>query len=163
MQANPAEAINGDTTEEPIRPLAEARAHWSLFVPSVLVALLYGVVWLALDLTGLTGGALSKLIFLTLIFAPPVLLAYAFLRYYSTGVALTENCILVAQGWPHHLGQEIALSDVDAIEARVSTIGRLFGAGGVVIEVTDGHAIEVVDLARPQAFVDAVSRKLMGG
>ncbi|MBZ0216349.1 MAG: hypothetical protein K8F25_07350, partial [Fimbriimonadaceae bacterium] len=75
-----ADELDGEF-DETVHPLVETRAHWSLFLPSVVVALIYGLAWLMLAMVGQGGGGLAKIMFLVLVIAPPVLLAHAFLRY----------------------------------------------------------------------------------
>jgi uncharacterized membrane protein YdbT with pleckstrin-like domain len=143
-----------------IEPLAETGGHWSVFLPALLVAILYGVLWLLLDLTGRGSGALARLIFLVLIAAPPLLLAHAFLRFYSTGVAVTRQHILVARGWPRHMGEQIPLKDVESATLRVSRLSRLLGVGGIHIRLWDGNAIDARDLADPSDVVETIRKRL---
>jgi uncharacterized membrane protein YdbT with pleckstrin-like domain len=140
--------------------LAEAGAHWSLFVPAVLVAALYGASWIALDAAGRGGGALSRLIFLVLVAAPPLLLGHAFLRFYSTGVVVTRDHILVARGWPHQTVERVPLSEVEALSVRASLLARLLGSGSLHIRLWDGRDIDARDLARPQNIVEALTGRL---
>lgn len=145
---------------EPLDSLAEVEAHWSLFLPAILVGALYGASWLALDATGRSGGALARLVFLVLVAAPPLLLGHAFLRFYSVGVAATRNFILVARGWPHQSAERIPLSEVESVSVRSSLISRLLGAGSLHIRLWDGRDIDARDLARPQKIVDALEGRL---
>lgn len=145
-----------DATE----PLAEAGAHWSLFVPALLVAVLYGAGWLALETTGRGGGALSRLVFLVLLAAPPLLIAHAFLRFHSAGVMVTGEHILVARGWPHQSGEQIPLSEVESVSVRASLLSRLLGSGSLHIRLWDGRDIDARDLSRPQDIVEALSGRL---
>lgn len=146
--------------EEAIRPLAEVRAHWSLFLPTPIVAAVYGGAWLYVETTALAGGALARLLFLVMLLAPPLLLAYAFLRYYSTGAALTRHHLLLSRGWPHVGGEEIALSEIEAVTVRETWLGRLLGAGTLHVRLRDGGAIATRDLAAPGDFAAAVTARL---
>jgi len=145
-----------ETTE----PLAEAGAHWSLFLPAILVGALYGAGWLGLDVTGRGGGALARLVFLVLVAAPPLLLGHAFLRFYSAGVVVTAEHILVARGWPHQTAERIPLSEVESVSVRASLLSRLLGSGSLHIRLWDGRDVDARDLARPQDIVEALNGRL---
>lgn len=160
MRTSLFETMAADVDQEEIHPIAEIRAHWSLFLPTLLVALVYGGAWLYVEATGLAGGALARLLFLVLLLAPPLLLAYAFLRYYSTGVALIRNHLLVSPGWPHVGGEQIPLAEIESVSVRASRLGRLLGAGGLHIRLWDGGEIDVRDLAEPDAFAARASAGL---
>lgn len=136
--------------------LAEVGAHWSLFLPAILVAIIYGVAWLLLDFGGHGEGALGRLIFLVLVAAPPLLWGHAFLRFYSTGAAVTQNHVVVARGWPHHEAIRIALSEIESATMRVSWLARMLGAGSIHLRLWDGSEIDVYDLERPDRVVEII-------
>ena len=145
---------------ETIETLTAVRAHWSLFLPALIVAALYGMSWLGLDATGRSGGALARLVFLVLLVAPPLLLAHAFLRFYSAGVAVGPNHVLVARGWPHHEGDQIPLSEIESVSVRSSLIARLLGAGSIHIRLWNGNDIDVRDIADPDRIVEIIRARL---
>lgn len=146
--------------EEPLEPLATARAHWSVFLPAVIVAALYGIAWLGLDAAGRTGGALGRLVFLVLLMAPPLLVAHAFLRFYSAGVTVTRKYILVARGWPHYTAERIPLAEVESVTERRSLMSRLLGAGSLHIRLWDGRDVDARDLADPREVVGVIRGRL---
>lgn len=147
-------------TEEEIHPLVDARAHWSLFVPAIVIAVLYGLVWLAMELGGRGDGALAKLVFIVFIVAPPLLFVFAFLRYFSTGVGVTESGVLVARGWPHREGEVIPLDDIVAVDAQQSWVSRRLGSGTVRLLLRDGELIRVQDIADPQVIAGAIEARI---
>lgn len=153
-----------DSTEaeidEAVIPIAETRAHWSLFLPSVLVALIYGLAWALLAISGQGNGALAKIMFLVLVVAPPVLLAHAFLRFKSVGIALTNRHVLVAKGWPRMEGQQFEIEDIAKIGFRSSAIGRQLGVGKITLRLTDGRNISVSDVADPNAICTAIQHHI---
>jgi len=146
--------------EEPIEPLAKARAHWSVFLPAVIVAALYGLGWVGLDTTGHAGGALGRLVFLVLLTAPPLLVAHAFLRYYSARATVTRKYILLSRGWPRYTAERIPLADVESVTLRRSLVARLVGAGSLHIRLWDGRDIDARDLADPHELVDIIRGRL---
>lgn len=149
-----------DGEDDAILPLADTRAHWSLFLPAAAVALVYGLTMVLLGATGKGQGELARLVQLVFVLAPPLLLAHAFLRYYSTGLAVTEEHVLTARGWPRRMGEQVALADVTAIEIVSTRLQRRLGAGRVRLTLKDGGRITVNDLARPEPVVEAIARRI---
>lgn len=156
-------AVNGNMQEQVaedarlgMEPLADAGAHWSLFLPALLVAVIYGAAWLLLDFGGFGDGALARLIFLVLVAAPPLLWGHAFLRFYSIGVAVTPEHVLIARGWPHHDAIRIPLSEIESATMRTSWLARILGAGSIHIRLWDGSDIDVYDLERPRRVVEII-------
>ena len=139
-----------------VLPIAESRAHWSLFLPSALVALVYALAWGLLVLTGQGDGALAKVMFLVMMIAPPILLVQAFLRYNSVGLGLTKNHVLVARGWPRMVGEQIELKDLSFVEVRMSLIGRWLGTGKIVLLLKDGRSISISDLDQPESIGETI-------
>lgn len=146
--------------EEAIIPLADARAHWSLFLPALLVALLYGVSYLLLFVAGKGDGDLARLVLVVFAVAPPLLLVGAFLRYYSTGLAVTASHVLVARGWPWRTGEEVALTEVSEVSTSAGWMQRRFGAGQVRLVLRGGRSMTVSDLRDPEAIAAAINGRL---
>ena len=159
-QATNADDEFGEGMEEAVHPIFETRAHWSLFLPSVVVALVYALAWSVLTFGGRGDGALAKIMFLTMMIAPPLLLVQAFLRFNSVGLALTKRHVLVAKGWPHMVGRQIDLKDISAIKYRSSPIGRALGAGKVVLKLSSGKSVSISDLRRPETICDAIRSQI---
>jgi len=149
-----------DAEDEIVVPRAEAHAHWSIFLPALIVALLYALVWAFLKIIGYGDGALGRLIFLVLVIAPPLLIAQAFLRYYSIGIALTENHVLLARGWPRTVGQQYALGDIVVVEVNSGFFGRWMGAGGIHLLLRNGQRIGISDLADPESIADLIRQNI---
>jgi len=150
------ETVDHAPDEEVVLPIVESRAHWSLFLPSLVVALVYTAAWALLVITGRGDGTLAKLMFLVMMIAPPILLVQAFLRYNSIGLALTKNHVLVSKGWPRLAGEQIGLKNLSAVEVRFSVVGRWLGAGRVVLLQKDGRVVSVSDLDQPEEIADAI-------
>ncbi|HXK54197.1 MAG TPA: PH domain-containing protein [Hyphomicrobiales bacterium] len=159
MSSEDSEADIGELAAT-INPLAETRAHWSLFLPAILVAALYGCAWLILDWNDLAGGALARLVFLVLVAAPPLLWGHAFLRFYSIGVALTETHVLVARGWPHHEARQIDLGEIESATVRVSPLARMLGSGSLHLRMWDGTEIDAYDLKRPDRLAALIRERI---
>ncbi len=146
--------------EEVVHPLAETRAHWSLFLPSIAVASVYSIAWALLAMSGRGEGALAKIMFLVLIIATPLLLVQAFLRYKSAGLALTKHHVLVARGWPRLAGEQLDLKDIEKIDFRSGLLGRWLGVGKVVVQLKNGRTVSVSDLSQPKKICDTIRHRI---
>ncbi|MBL4757116.1 MAG: PH domain-containing protein [Rhizobiales bacterium] len=149
-----------DAEDEIVVPRAEAHAHWSIFLPAIIVAFLYALIWGFLKITGFGDGALGRLIFLVLVIAPPLLIAQAFLRYYSIGIALTQKHVLLARGWPRTVGRQIALRDIVVVEVNSGILGRWMGAGGIHLLLRNGQRLGISDLADPENIADLIRQNI---
>ena len=56
-------------------------AHWHLYIPTIIIAALYSLIWLMLFLTGNAGTDLARLFVVVMTVGVPLLAAHAFLRY----------------------------------------------------------------------------------
>ncbi len=134
-----------------------ASAHWALFLPTVLIALLYGLAWLILYLAGLGDSDLARLCLVVFVVAPPLIGAYALFRYETIGLTLAEGRLLVNSGGFGADIREIPLNEVRAVTVKRGLVGRLVDMGTVRIETGSGRDVVVPGLAAPQTVVRAVT------
>lgn len=134
-----------------------ASAHWALFLPTVLIALLYGLAWLILYLAGLGDSDLARLCLVVFVVAPPLIGAYALFRYVTIGLTLVEDRLLVNSGGFGADIREIPLDEVRAATIRRGLVGRLVDMGTVRIETASGKRVVVPGLAAPQTVVRAIT------
>jgi len=150
------------TRDEIILPRAEAHAHWSIFLPAGLVAALYSGAWGLLKIAGYGDDDLGRLVFMVVVIAPPLLVAQAFLRYYSIGLAVTRRHVLLVKGWPRTSGRQIALADIVVVDVSSGVLGRWLGVGGVHLLLKNGQRLRVSDLANPEAIAEEIRQSLPG-
>ncbi len=148
------------TRDEMVVPQAEAHAHWSIFLPTGIVAALYAGAWLLLKMSGYGDGDLGRLVFIVVVVAPPLLVAQAFLRYYSIGLALTKHHVLLVKGWPRTSGRQIDLDEIAVVRVTGGTLGNWLGVGGVQLLLKNGRRIGVSDLANPGAIAEDIRQSL---
>lgn len=149
-----------DAGDAELEPVADARAHISLFVPTIIVAILFGGSWCVLWGAGLEETRLARVSLLVFLLAPPLLLVQAFLKYHSTGLAVTDCDLLVAPGWPRQSGVEVPLLGVDSVDVSASWLTRWFDTGTVRIRLVDGDVLKVSDLARAKQMTDYIRTRL---
>ncbi len=134
-------------------------AHWSLFVPTLAIAILYLGCWLALALFGTSGGALARFSLIVGLAAPPILLVLALLRYRAVRLVVQPAGLLIRSG-PGADWQAIAWDQIGAIQVRRGVAGRLFATGTLIIDRRDAGSLVIRDLAEPDRVVALVERHL---
>jgi len=139
---------------------ARGRAHWTLFAPAVLVAFLYGLIWLVLAVLGRGDGAVARICILVFSIGSPLLLVYGFLRYNSVWIVLAGDELCLARGWPRLGHIRILLGDISSIRLLQSFIGRRFGVGEVLVEMQNGRRYRVSDIGAPDVVVRELNEAL---
>lgn len=148
------------TSDEMVVPRAEAHAHWSIFLPAGIITGLYAGAWGLLRISDYGDGDLGRLVLIVVVVAPPLLVAQAFLRYYSIGLALTKRHVLLVKGWPRTSGRQIGLDDIAMVKVSSGVLGNWLGVGGVDLYLRNGQCIGVSDLANPGAIANDIRQSL---
>ena len=131
-------------------------AHWSIFMPTVVVALLYGGTWLLLASHDRAHGDLGRLLMLVCALGVPMLLVHAFLRYMSTCVTVTKSAVILERGWPRRQPITVVLGDVAEVETGRPLLGRLFGSGALIVRTRKNKRLVVNDLDDPDALAETL-------
>lgn len=137
--------------ERETEPLLEAKGHWSVFLPALVIAALYGGIWAWFAIRGAHDGALARAALSICVIGGPVLFVYAFLRFNSTHVGLYADRVLIEQGWPHRREFSLSAEAIVDVETRYSPVGRLFGGGTLIVHSRGGGHHSVADLGAPDA------------
>lgn len=148
------------TADEDAEPSAIARAvaHWSVYLPAVVVGVIYGGVWLLMLSQDKVGGAIGRLMLLVCAVVVPLLLVHAFLRYMSTCVTVTKSEIILERGWPRRIPVTVALGDVSQVVTARPVLGRFLGAGTLILSTRKNERFVVNDLGDPDSIADAYRR-----
>ena len=124
-------------------------AHWHIFVPTLVIAVLYSAAWLTLALLGKADSGLARLFIVVMAVGVPLLAAHAFLRYQTIRLQVSDGHVFCHPGWPKELPVDVPLSVIKEVKVRRGLSGRLFGGGTIVMDlVTEGN-VTVADLAKP--------------
>lgn len=124
-------------------------AHWRVYVPSVIILCLFLMIWTMLLATGQAGSGTGRLFVITMSILTPLLGAWAFLRYQTIRLQVSDNHLFIHPGWPKDMPADIPQELVTSVRISHGILGRVFGGGSLLIEVSDGRAIAVPDLAKP--------------
>lgn len=136
------------------------KAHWTLFLPALVVALLYGGLWLFLLASGKGDTALARLMLLVLLLIVPVLLVRAYLRYASFGLLIRRQAILYRRGWLRPRWRRLKLESLSGVRPVLSPLGRFFGGGALVLTQIDHREIQLYDIEGPDEAARQISRRL---
>ncbi|KGF67376.1 hypothetical protein LL06_22775 [Hoeflea sp. BAL378] len=144
---------------------ARRRTAWrasalALFLPTVVVAVGYGGLWLSLYMAGRGEGAIARVCLVVLVIGVPCLLAYAGLRLSTTRLALRGAHLEAHPGFPVRDPVVVAYSAVTGLALRRGLSGWITGAGSLVIERDREAPLVVPGLANPDSALAAVSERL---
>jgi membrane protein YdbS with pleckstrin-like domain len=135
-------------------PIAGGHVHrprWQIFLPTAAIALLYAGFWFWLHVSGMTGGALSRLALIVLTIGVPLVAAHAFLRLETTRVQVLDDVVRYHAGWPRDMPVDMPFELIDRVDIRRGLSGRIFGGGTLVLRLTTGESAAIADLADPYA------------
>ncbi|MGI9412881.1 MAG: PH domain-containing protein [Hyphomicrobiales bacterium] len=131
------------------------RTHRVVFLPSLVVALLYGGLWLWYSGGTATDGV-ARAALLVLAVGVPLLIAHAAIRYYGAEIVVRGDEIIARPGLPKRSEIKVLIGDVREVAIRRGLIGRVFDVGTVVLTDRSGRSVTVPDLAGPQRVVEIV-------
>ncbi len=147
-------------TTQDLEDTVRIKAHWTLFLPALIVAFLYGGLWLFLLATGKGDTALARLTLLVLMLIVPVLLVRAYLRYASFGLLIRRQSILYRRGWLRPRWRRVKLESLSGVSPVLSPLGRIIGGGALVLKRPDHGDIRLHDLEGPEKAAQQISRRL---
>jgi hypothetical protein len=135
-------------------------AHWTLFLPALVVTGLYGGLWVFLLATGKGDTALARLMLLVLLLIVPALLVRAYLRYVTFGLLIRRHALLYRRGWWRPRWRRIRLENISDVQPVLSPLGRLFGGGALDLTRIDHADIRLHDIDGPEEAAQQISRRL---
>ena len=150
-----------DQAARPDNP-TRAGADWRIFLPSVVLALLYGGLGLTMVLLGRGDTALARLLVLFVVVGVPVLLLNAGLRYATLEVRIRRRTLVYRRGWIWPRWRRVALRDIAEVSTAYGPAGHLLGGGTLVLKLTDGGRVRIPDVANVEAMAEIVRRRAAG-
>lgn len=130
------------------------RAHWQIFVPTIVILISYGLSMLYLWATNRVDTNLFRLFAIVAAVGVPLLAAHAFLRFETVRVKLLKNAIQYHPGWPKHMAQEIPMELIEILKVKRGLAGRLMGGGTLIIHTSTGSKIAIADLKDPDKILE---------
>lgn len=135
-------------------------AHWSIFLPAMTVALIYGGLWAFLLAAGKGDTELARILLLVLLLVAPVLLVRAYLRMASFSLHIGRNVLSYRRGWIRPRWHRLQMNSLTGVRASTNPLGRILGGGALIITRLDGSDIRLYDVASPEHAVRHISRRL---
>ncbi len=132
------------------------RAHWSVFLPTIAVTVLYGSAFVWLWGAGEANGALARVCLLVLAVGVPMLFVHAGLRFTTTRLRIGKRAVIMRLGWPRRRLDSVKLREITRVDLRRGIAGRLFDTGTVVLITRTGVRHSISDIAAPQSLVAAL-------
>ncbi|WP_350335024.1 hypothetical protein [Coralliovum pocilloporae] len=120
-------------------------AHWSLFVPSVLIVTAYLLLWFVLD-DKTNNHGLARLALVVVLIGGPFLFLHAFLRYQTNRVALGEDSCVIRRILDGIDGITIPYTDIEDVRFAHGFVALPKDAGAVVITLRSGLRYVVSDI-----------------
>jgi hypothetical protein len=155
------------SSSAPSPAIAAARAHWTIYLPSIVVALVWAAIygWAETRQPVLAGVRAAALAVEAL--GVPLLLFFAAVR---ARVLLLEvrpraggEAVLFARsGFARPREVQVGAQEIASIRVRRSLPQRLFGGGALDLKTLSGESLWFPDLDRPDAIARALARPARG-
>jgi hypothetical protein len=145
-------------SEQEVRFKADRR----VFLPVAVIAVLYGVLWLALLAIGRGDTALARALLLVVVIAVPVLLARAWMRFVSLELRVSPERLAYRDRWLRPEWREVALVSVTGVRTVYGPAGRALGGGALIISLDDGSRIRLADIADLEEAARRINGSLRG-
>ena len=153
-------AMTAHDTRDPGEDRQRFRAHWTIFLPALVVACLYGGLWLFFVAAGKGDTALARLLLIVAVVGAPLLLAQAFLRHLSFGLAVGPRGLWYRRGWLRPRWRRVPLAQIARIDTALGLAGRLFGGGALVVRLKTGERLRLDDVRAPVDAARAIERRI---
>lgn len=141
---------------------AAAAAHWTIYLPTLVVAFTWGIVFLW---AGWQEPALEAIKAIALVIEAvvvPFLFIHAFLRARVLRAAAREGALTAEWGFPVRKRLALDMGEVVLAQVRRSHAQRLFGGGALALIERSGKRHLIADLDRPEeiaALINETNRR----
>lgn len=135
-------------------------AHWHIFIPTVVIAILYSGAWITLAMLGKSDSGMARLFIVVMAVGVPLLAAHAFLRFETIRLQISDGRVLCHTGWPRDLPIKVPLQVIREMRVRRGLAGTLFGGGTLILELIPKGKISVTDLDDPEAAKSSIAEAI---
>ena len=133
------------------------RTHWLVYLPAILLLLLGIVVLASSAYVSANLAAISQVASAMLILLATISWLPAFIRRWTTELAVTNRRIVFKSGLFRRHTMEMNMSKVESVDVDQSVIGRILDYGTVTIRGTGGGIEPMRNIACPIAFRNRVT------
>lgn len=145
---------------QPAAISARSGAHWTIFLPSLVVAASWGLVyvWAVSRVPPLPAIAAIALVIEAAVV--PLLLLHAFLRARVLSAEVDPGEVRLVSGFPFRRRLVLPLADITLAQVRRSIAQRKFGGGALALVTREGRRHLVADLAGADALAAAINEAI---
>lgn len=149
-------------------PLASAAAHWTIYVPAIVVAAVWFVIflWSTVHVPPLSG--LRALSLAVILLGTPVLIFAAALRARLLSVEVwpkgaegtddaAERELVLRDGFARPRSLRVGAREIASIRVRRSLPQRLLGGGALDIRTLSGERVLIADIDHPDRLAHALA------
>ena len=97
-------------------------AHWHLFIPTVVIAVLYSICWAILATIGMIDAALARMVVIVMAIGVPLLAAHAFLRYQTIRLQVSDSHVYCHPGWPKDLPIDLPVQIIQDVNGQAGPV-----------------------------------------
>lgn len=137
--------------------LVRSGAHWTIYLPSFVVAAAWGLayLWAVSRVPPLPAIAAIALVIEAAVV--PLLLLHAFLRARVLAADVTSDEVRLRWGFPFRRHVALPLSDITLAQVRRSIAQRKLGGGALALVTREGRRHLLADLAEADAVAAAIN------
>ncbi|MEQ8267242.1 MAG: hypothetical protein RH982_08595 [Parvibaculum sp.] len=146
-------AENPSPSEPPIR----TGAHWTIYLPSLVVAVTWMVVYFWAIWQEPPLGAIRAVALAIESVVVPLLLVHAFLRARVLRAEISDGTLELAWGFPYRRHAQLDIAEISLAQVRCSFAQRRFGGGALALIARGGKRYMVADLAQPEEIAAAIN------
>lgn len=137
-----------------------ARAHWTIYLPSLGVAATWTVVYFWATWQDPPLLAIRAIALAVEAVVVPLLLVHAYLRARVLRVVVEGGMLIARSGFPYTRHLQIDLSDIALAQVRRSFAQRFLGGGALALIRRNGQRHLVPDLAEADEVAKAINDNL---
>lgn len=138
-------------------PPVLSRAHWTIYLPSLVVAAIWTGVYVWADTREPPLAAIRSIALAIEAVVVPLLLLHAFLRARTLRVAVAGDRLDAQWGFPWRRALLVPLQNVAGAAVRPAVAQRVFGGGALALTLRDGKRYLIADLAQPEIVARAIT------
>ncbi len=134
--------------------------HWSIFIPTISILLVYTLCWILLSFLGMSHYNLGRLFIIIMAVFVPLMVAYAFLKFQTIRLQINDNSIYCHLGWPKELPLEISFSKIDKVSVNKSLSAKLFDQADILLKLKSGDEVVIANIAKPELARKIISESI---
>lgn len=145
---------------QPVANSVRSGAHWTIYLPSLVVAVTWAFVYLWAVSRDPALSAIAAIALAIEAVVVPLLLVHAFLRARVLMAEAGAGRLHAVAGFPFRQHLDIAFDDIAVAQVRRPVAQRLLGGGALAIITRQGKRHLIADLADADAIAAAINNAI---